>query len=254
MKLIFYGTMGAVPLQENGNVSFAVIADESSVLVDASGSPVRYLMKSGIDPLELDALVLTHAHPDHIYAFPALIHNLWLMKREKPLYIVTNPATATKAKQLCDVFALSAKKGMFPITWKILDEGVVERIPGLTIELFPVEHSIPTSGVKFVSPSTSLVYSSDTASCTKIIHAAEGASALIHEASGSESHERDLHAAGHSSAKQAGQAAKKAGVDTLYLCHFDAKQKVPLDALRREAHKVFRGKVIIPELFMAYKL
>jgi ribonuclease Z len=253
MKLIFYGTTGAVPTQENTNVSFAVTEGGSSLLIDASGAPTHSLLRSGINPLDLDALVLTHAHPDHLYAFPALIHSLWLMKRERPLSIMTNQETAAKAKQLGDVFALLTRANLFPIDWYILDEGTVENIPGIRVELFPVEHSVVTSGVKCVTTSASLVYSADTRPSSRIIRAAEGVDVLIHEASGNEHHEKDLNAVGHSSARQAGETAQKAGVEILYLCHFDPRHGISPQRLQQEAQKMFQGSVVVPDLFTAYQ-
>jgi len=254
MKLIFYGTTGAVPTKDNTNVSFSFIEGETSILVDASGSPAQYLMRAGINPPDLDVLVLTHDHADHLYALPALIHNLWLLKREKPLNVICNKNTETKAKQLCDVFSLFIREGLFPIKWITLEEGDIDILPGVHIRLFPVKHSTPTSGVKIVTASSSLVYSSDTTPSERVIQAAKDSKALIHEASGSEQHEENLNAAGHSSARQAGEAAEKAGVDILYLCHFDARQGVSPDALRHEAQRAFRGKVIVPDLFMVYEV
>ena len=253
MNLIFYGTTGAVPTKDDTNVSFAVTEGGSSLLIDASGSPTHSLLSSGINPLDLDALVLTHAHPDHLYAFPALIHSLWLMKREKPLSIVTYQETAAKARQLGDVFDLLTRTNLFPIDWYILDEGIVEHIPGIRIELFPVEHSVATSGVKCVTASASLVYSADTRPSPHIIQAAEGADILIHETSGSESHEKDLNVVGHSSARQAGETAQKAGVKTLYLCHFDPRHGISPQRLQQEAQRMFQGNVVIPDLFTVYQ-
>ncbi|PIE33700.1 hypothetical protein CSA56_10250 [candidate division KSB3 bacterium] len=253
MKLIFYGTMGAIPTKENSNVSFAVTEGSSSLLIDASGSPTHSLLRSGINPLDLDALVLTHTHPDHLYAFPALIHSLWLMKREKPLLIVTNEETAVKARQLGEIFELLERKDLFPIEWNILDTGIIESIPGMRIELFPVEHSVVTSGVKCVTTSASMVYSADTKPSSHVIRAAKGATVLIHEASGSECHENALNAIGHSSARQAGETAQKTGVDTLYLCHFDPRHGIGPDTLQQEAQRMFQGDVMVPDQFRVYQ-
>lgn len=254
MKLIFYGTTGAVPTKENTNVSFSVIAGESSILVDTSGSPAQYLMKAGINPPDLDVLVLTHDHADHLYALPSLIHNLWLLKRKKSLNIICNKNTEAKAKQLCDVFSLLTRTGLFSIEWITLEEGTVDILPDVDIKLFPVKHSIPTSGLKITTASSSLVYSSDTTPSERVVKEAEGSKSLIHEASGSELYEKNLNKAGHSSAKQAGEVAEKAGVGTLYLCHFDARQEISPNELRREAQKAFRGKVVIPDLFIVYEV
>ena len=87
MKIVFFGTAGAIQSKDNANVSFSVVEKKLSILVDSSGNPVQYLNRVGIDPKKLDSLILTHSHIDHIYAVPSLIHNLWLMKRKKPLNI-----------------------------------------------------------------------------------------------------------------------------------------------------------------------
>ena len=100
MKIVFFGTAGAIQSKDNTNVSFSVVEKKLSILVDSSGNPVQYLKREGIDPKKLDILILTHSHTDHIYAVPSLIHNLWLMKRKKPLSIISNQFTINKANEL----------------------------------------------------------------------------------------------------------------------------------------------------------
>ena len=170
---------------------------------------MKYLLKTGIAASDLDTLVLTHAHPDHLYGLPSLIHNLWLMGREKPLTIMCNPDTENKAKQLIDIFSLFTRKGMFPMEWISLVSGTFENIPGMSITLFPVDHPIPTSGLKITTATSCLVYSADTAPSERVIAEAAGAKALIHEATGGESVKEELNPEGHSSAKQAGESAEK---------------------------------------------
>ena len=80
------------------------------------------------------------------------------------------------------------------------------------------------------------------------------ATALVHEATGSDRDRRILNEDGHSTALQAGEAAEKAGVDTLFLCHFDVRQGLLPEELQREAQMSFKGKVIIPELYRVYEI
>lgn len=254
MRLIFFGTAGAVQSEDNSNISFSIVEDQFSILIDASGNPVQFLKKAGIDPLNLDVLVLTHSHTDHIYAFPSLIHNLWLMKRKKTLNIITNPFTEEKAKGLCTVLSLLSKESLFRLNWITLEEGLFELTPELKIHIFPVEHSTPTSGFKIYSPASSLVYSCDTAPINRVIHEARSAGALIHEASGTIEEEKRLNEAGHSSGRQAGEAAENAGVETLFLCHFDYKKGSSHREVEREARSAFRKKTIVPELFTFYQV
>ena len=252
MKLIFFGTTGAVQTADNTNISFCVIEEQAAILVDASGSPCQNLLRIGVAVSDFDALILTHAHPDHMHALPVLIQNLLLIKRKKTLRIICNRATEKKAKQLLELFFILPGMGTFPIEWVCGENITFDRIPGMRVNLFPVNHSIQTSGLKISTATASLVFSSDTAPSERVITEASGATALVHEATGSDRNRRILNEDGHSTALQAGETAEKAGVDTLFLCHFDVRQGLLPEDLQREAQMSFKGKVIIPELYRVY--
>jgi len=254
MKIVFFGTAGAIQSKDNTNVSFSVVEKKLSILVDSSGNPVQCLKRVSIDPTKLDVLILTHFHTDHIYALPSLIHNLWLMKRKEPLNIISNQFTINKAKELCNVFSLLSKESLFSINWVNIDEGEIDVFPGVKIQLFPVLHSAPTSGVKIITSTSSLVYASDTSPSKEVINRASGVKALIHEASGTLNLEKELNKTGHSSGRQAGEVAKKARVKFLFLCHFDFREGSVQDKVKFEAKNSFQGKVIVPELFRFYEV
>ena len=251
MKLIFFGIAGAVQTADNTNVSIAIAHENEAVLIDASGNPFQSLLRAGIRADDLGALVLTHRHPDHLYALPLLIQDLSLVKRHNPLKIVCNRNTEKTAKQLLDVFDLSPASVGFPIEW-MSAEKEFECIPDVRINTFPVNHSIPTSGVKLSTATACLVYTSDTAPSERVIIESTGATALIHESTGSDRHRIELNADGHSSALQAGVTAAKSDVSTLYLCHFNFDLGTPPEALRAEASTAFGGKVIVPKPFKVY--
>jgi len=253
MRLIFFGTAAAVQTARDGNVCFALASEGSSLLVDASGSPAQNLSRAGIDPLALEALALTHAHTDHLYALPSLLHCLRLAGRKRPLKILCSPATAARAWALCAALELLQKPGIFPISWITAEEAETRLEDGMAVRLFPVAHSIPTSGVKVARDSSVLVYSADTAPCPRLTEETRGAAVLVHEATGPVSMEEALNRDGHSSGRQAGLLAREAGVQALYLCHFDYQRHSPSEA-ELEAAAAFKGAVIIPELFSAYEI
>ena len=254
MRLIFFGTAGATQSASDGNVCLAVTARDHSVLVDASGNPVMNLKRAEIDPLELDVLVLTHAHTDHIYALPSLIHNLWLMKREKTLKIISDRQTRAIAENLLGHLGLLTKRGLFPLEWICEDHAKLEPAPSVTLSLFPTRHSVPSSGIRIAEGDSVLVYASDTSPVDGIVEAARGARALIHEASGRADREAHLNREGHSSGRQAGIAAARAGVGALYLCHFDYREDIPPAEMRREAQAEFSGEVVTPERYYWYEV
>jgi ribonuclease Z len=254
LKVVFFGTAGAVQSDSDTNVCFVVYSAGYSLLVDASDSPVRNLLKAGVDPLKLDALVLTHSHTDHIYGVPSLIHNLWLMKRGKSLRIVANAHTLARAKELLELFGLPDKEGMFPMEWIDGESGVPHTTASPVLSLFPVKHSVPTSGVRIEENGAAFAYTSDTAPFDGLIESLRGCGLLIHEASGAAAREQHLNRAGHSSARQAGQTAFQTGVARLFLCHFDYAAGPLPEELRREAQGSFQGEVVVPERFKEYDI
>ena len=65
MKLTVLGSSGAYPSQTNGTTSFLLQSEDFSLLIDAgSGSFVQ--LEKKLDPLKLDAVLLSHYHGDHI--------------------------------------------------------------------------------------------------------------------------------------------------------------------------------------------
>ena len=254
MKLIFFGTTGAVQAADNTNISFSVLEEQAAILVDASGSPCQSLLKIGVAVSEFDALILTHTHPDHMHALPVLVQNLLLIERKKPLPIICDRATERKAKQLLALFSMLPERVTPPVEWISAANITFVRIPGMRVDLFPVNHAIDTSGIKVTTASSSLIYSSDTAPSERVIKESSGATALIHEATGSDRNRKVLNEEGHSSALQAGNSAEKAGVKTLFLCHFDVKQGLAPEELQREAQSTFSGNVIVPETYRVYDI
>ena len=254
MRLTFFGTAGAIQQANNGNSSFLVETNRMKLLVDTSGSPVQSLLQAGVDPAQLDAVVMTHSHTDHIYAFPSLIHNLWLMGREKPLSVLGNPAVLAKIDELCRPLGVLQKADLFPIEWISLDDGSQNLGKSLTITLFPVEHSVATSGVKFEEEARTLVYSSDTSPCERVVRESGSAAVLIHEASGCSVRESELNKKGHSSGRQAGEQAEKAQVGALFLVHVDPRVPETPRAIRDEATANFSGQTILPVNYQAYEV
>jgi ribonuclease Z len=87
-------------------------------------------------------------------------------------------------------------------------------------------------------PGRSVVYSGDTAPVDSVRKLADRATLLIHEATTSADLEAEANRWGHSSARQAAEIARSAGVGGLFLTHFSSRYK-ELDALEAEAKALF---------------
>ena len=106
-------------------------------------------------------------------------------------------------------------------------------------------------------PGRKLAYCTDTVYSRSSIALAEGADVLIHEATYADV-DRDLAVrGGHSTARQAAQVAREAGVKALIITHFsaryDAKEGLTVEDLLKEAQAIFPNTQAASD-FWSYEL
>ena len=183
LDLVFFGIAASVQAAEEGNTSFLVRSAGATVLVDASGSPHQNLLRAGSSCTDVDAVVLTHAHTDHIYALPSILHQAWLLKRTKPLTLLGLPATLGVARELGEALDLWRRDWSFELRWQEVDHDSVWRSGDLSLEFFRVDHDgHPTIGIGIAAGTKRVVYSCDTGPSDEVFRRALGADWLIHEA------------------------------------------------------------------------
>lgn len=238
-KLIFLGTADAIPDEDHENTHLAILGDERKILVDCPGTPVVRLHKAGIEILKITDLFITHFHPDHVNGIPNFLLNSWLLKRKGLLNIYGNKDVIQHTNQLMDLFKWRDWENFFPIDFHTLpDDEMVSVFESREFNVYssPVHHVIPNNGIRveFSSSGKVLVYSSDTEPCDEVVRLAVGADVLIHEAAGT--------GKGHTSAREAGRIAKRAGVERLFLIHYSNRLK-DIQSLVAEAEEIFPGPV-----------
>jgi ribonuclease Z len=112
----------------------------------------------------------------------------------------------------------------------------------LTVE----KKTIKLEDVTYREKGTKVVYTGDTAPFPELAKHAKGADILIHECTFSGEMEKEAHKRRHSTAKDAGQLAQKAGAKTLVLTHISPRYAQGRDAaLAEEAAKLFKGKILL---------
>lgn len=165
-------------------------------------------------PRDVDAVLISHGHPDHCADLNPLLRARALDSDMPAALPVFAPPRALDA-----VLALD-RPGMLDASYLLH-----EFDPGARFEVGPFEvatrllpHWVPNAGIRLTAGGRALVYTGDTGPCTDIADLARNADVLIAEATYAE--DVPAHSVKYlSSALQAGQYAAHAEVGSLVLTH-----------------------------------
>lgn len=247
-RVVILGSASAVPDPEHENTHILIEAGSRMVLVDCPGSPTVRLQQAGRDPVRLTDIILTHFHPDHVSGFAALLMNLWLVGRKDPINVYGLEPTIERAKAMMNLYDWRDWPGFYSVNYvtvPAVEHAVVIDDEALRIFSSPVEHLIPTFGLRIEMGNQVVAYSCDTRPSPITERLAQGADVLIHEATGS--------SVGHTPPEKAGEVARRAGVKSLYLIHYPPNLVTPESLLER-ARQTFSGDVTVATDLMTIEL
>lgn len=211
MRITTIGHWGAFPAQGEATSGYLLQTDEANILLDC-GSGVLSLLQHHLPLEELDALVLSHYHADHIADLFCLQYAVMILhqlgKRNKPLHIYAhadNPEMFAKLayKSYCTVHSIAA--------------GGTCQIKDVHFSFGQTAHAVPCLTMRIESNGRTFVYTADTAWCDDLVLLADKADMLLAESSLYNWQYGKV--PGHLTAGEAGLLAQKAAVKKLLLTH-----------------------------------
>jgi ribonuclease Z len=219
LRMTLLGVGTAVPDQDRENTHMVWESPAGLLLIDAGGSTYQRLLRASLDPLRLRGVFLTHSHADHINGLAVLLFQLALMEYQGPLPVYANRPTLDLMRRVIAAFELESLE--LPVEWIEVAGGQEVPVgdPAYRLRVADTVHSRPCLALRFEDATNgrTLVYSADTEPCETVQELAQGAAILIHEATTSEPF------AGHTTPRQAGQVAARAGAGRLALVHFSPR-------------------------------
>lgn len=292
LHVTFLGTSASVPTRARGTAATLIARGADRWLVDCGEGTQRQLLRSGLGLVDVDVILLTHLHGDHILGLPGLVKTYGLRGRQRPLRVVGPRGL----RELVDRLAVVIGRTPYPL---VIEEATAETVhegAGVAIESFHTDHSVSSLGYAViederpgafdVQAATSLgvpagplfgrlqrgetvtldtgalvrpeqvlgperagrtiVISGDTRPCESTAAAAHGADLLIHEATFLHAELDRALETRHSTAQEAAELGRVAGVRLLALTHLSSRF-MPRDA-RAEAEAVFPD-VVVPRDF-----
>ncbi len=241
-RIIVFGSAAAVNDAKHDYTHFLLQGEhEGSVLVDAGSNPLGKMKELGINDEELQDVILTHFHPDHVSGIPNMITHMWLLGRRAPMRIYGLHHCINRTEDMMAGFGWREWPNFFPVAFHRVSErsrAPVMENDDFKITAWPVKHFMPTIGLRIENKVTGKIvaYSCDTEPTDTLIELAHEADILIHEAAGK--------GPGHSSALQAAELATRVGAKCLMLIHYQVWNADP-SVLIPEAREAYEGPLLL---------
>jgi ribonuclease Z len=257
MEICFLGTGGSVATIERDNTSILIRHGSDLVLIDCPGSVVQKVKKLGVEPSDIQAILITHIHPDHVYGLPSLIHSLMLTECQIDLFGSDN--TINFCRGFLGLFHLLDEKikcrvRFFPL--KPDQEFILGESIACSAKKVPHNESSLAFGFRFNTFGPRMFYSGDTPVFPPLFESAAGADYLIHDCSAPSRFFEEFPSlnAMHANPIELGRAAQEVGIECLIPCHFFGEIEYSLIEIEREIREYYSGKLVFPEDFMCIDL
>ncbi|MDX8045637.1 MBL fold metallo-hydrolase [Gracilibacillus sp. S3-1-1] len=241
MEVIPLGVWGGYPKANSATSSFLVKENGFNLLIDC-GSGVLASLQNYVSIQELDAVIITHYHHDHIADVGALYYAK-LIQNQLSNETKTLPIYAhTKDSQ----FRAMQYEGHMEA--KDLEEA--SKIGPFTISTTPTVHPVYCLALRLEVNGKSVVFTADTGWTERFISFAQKTDLLVSEANLYQQYEGKI--AGHMSGRQAGMLAEKAKIKQLILTHLPHFGDV--QDILEEAQKEYTGDAQIAKVGSMYTI
>lgn len=272
MKLTVIGCTGSFPGPASPASCYLVSAFDGQrmwrILLDF-GSGAMGVLQRYMELEDIDAILLSHLHPDHCMDLCGLhVAVRWKPGGWQGKYIPVYGPDETPTR-MAEAYGMEEGDSMHSEfdfrTWK---ENQQVRIGPFNISVYPVRHPVPEAyaiRVEADEPDVSaepidghqprrrsvLTYSGDTDTCDELVEAARGANLFLCEAAFEEGRDDGIDGI-HLTGKRAGQMAERAGAERLLLTHL----QVWTDPLKtaQDASDAFSGLVAVAASGVSYQV
>lgn len=240
MKLTILGSGTYKPLPDRGPAGYWLEAGGLNILLDAGSGTLGRLTKAGKDYQDIDVIVVSHIHPDHVSDLAALFHVMYgnaKRPRTKPLRVFGGIGYKKWHSGLISYFSQwpsSGKKNKLTIFESVKRK----ELKGVTFTFAKGNHDESSILTKITHKRKTLVYTSDTGYDHGLVEFCDGADAVIVECNDPAGHESTR----HMNPSLCGTLAQEAGTKHLIVSHLSPEILKTL--YKQEIRKHYKGKLI----------
>ena len=181
LRLSFVGTGNAFA---PGGLCWNGFVLNERFLFEAPPQALQSLNRMGMDPNDLDSVILSHHHGDHFLGLPFLLLHWKYFGRVRPVVIVGPPGTRELAMSIAERVYPGIAEMKFAVDWREVAPGETTAVAGLDLQALPVKHEERLSATLGFTGSLDgrrLAYTGDSAMCEAVIEMARHAEVLVTE-------------------------------------------------------------------------
>lgn len=261
MRLTVIGCQGSFPGPESPASCYLLQAEEGertwNVLFDLGSGALGHVQRH-LDLADIDAIFLSHLHPDHCMDVCGLHVAVHWNPEGQPERKIQIHGPAETADRLATAYGMPLEPGMHEdFRFLPLAPGRPVQLGPLSVEPFAVRHPVEEAYAFRVTETqpdgtrTVFTYSGDTDSCEGLVEAARDADCFLCEAAFHEGRD-DAITGVHLTGRRAGEAAAQAGARRLLLTHLPVWNS-PVRSLD-EAREAYEGETAVVAAGVSYRI
>jgi ribonuclease BN (tRNA processing enzyme) len=243
MRLVTVGTGTVVPDPNRGSSCYWVEHEGTRLVVDCGSGALPGLARARLPWGDVDHILVSHFHADHIVEIPALIFALRYgleIPRTAPLEVWGPAGTRRVFEAWAVAFGSWVVDPGFQISIHEVVPGTPSEIGALVVRSAPTAHTDESLGYRLEADGPVLGYTGDTGPSDELARFFYGVDLLLAECSLPE----ELVADNHLSPERLARLAVDAGVDRLAVTHvYPQLRRLDVPALIRAGG--FDGEVIM---------
>lgn len=220
LEIVTVGTGSCVPDLRRGGPCTLVRAGGAAIVVDLGLGALHGLLRLGLRHADVDALFITHLHPDHTAEMASFLFaaNYDDRRRTRPLLLAGGPGFRAFVHALEGAHGSWLEAKAYRRDVQELRVGEEFRIGVLSVCCGPANHIPSSLAFRFEAAGAVAVVSGDTGPSPDLEAFAAGADLLLLEV-GNAGREGEAASERHLTPRQAGEAARRAGARALVLHH-----------------------------------
>jgi len=241
-EVTFLGVGSATPAEPGDHVALLVRVEGRTILVDAGPTVMVQLGRLGLGADDVDTLLVTHAHGDHVLGWPMLLF------RQTLLDVVASPSVLETLQTLATlVYPELGAQLHEQVRFHPIESNEAWELTGgrLLVRATASDHNHDSLAYRLdlLPIGCSLTYSGDTGPSRGVARLARNCDLLIHEATYLYPRPNMYR---HSSAGQAAEIAALAECMALALVHRDGGEPQVLELYEAEVRRYFEGTWWLP--------